>query len=152
MEVPIEKPAPRPALYSRSTRVGPFGETKVTFIAIKTLNRSGLSTSLSSLFLTKTHSARIQWWFKGTVVACFYGEADNWRGFGRAKRTRTSTASLLEWIALRHQIAVLERSETRRSCFRLWDRLFLEMVLALVAPLSRKPVHRPARDRLALAP
>ena len=37
---------------------------------------------------------------------------------------RTRTALLLESIALRHQIAVLERSRTRRPCFRLWDRLF----------------------------
>jgi hypothetical protein len=37
---------------------------------------------------------------------------------------RTRTALLLEEIALRHQIAVLERSGTRRPCFRRWDRLF----------------------------
>src|ERR1039457_574760 len=37
---------------------------------------------------------------------------------------RTRTALLLEGIALRHQIAVLERSGTRRPCFHLWDRLF----------------------------
>ena len=37
---------------------------------------------------------------------------------------RTLAALLLESIALRHQIAVLERSRTRRPCFRLWDRLF----------------------------
>jgi hypothetical protein len=37
---------------------------------------------------------------------------------------RTRTALLLESIALRHQIAVLERNGTRRPCFRLWDRLF----------------------------
>ena len=37
---------------------------------------------------------------------------------------RTRSALLLESIALRHQIAVLERSRTRRPCFRLWDRLF----------------------------
>jgi len=37
---------------------------------------------------------------------------------------RTRIALLLESIALRHQIAVLERSGTRRPCFRLWDRLF----------------------------
>ena len=37
---------------------------------------------------------------------------------------RTRTALLLEAIVLRHQIAVLERSGTRRPCFRLWDRLF----------------------------
>jgi putative transposase len=38
--------------------------------------------------------------------------------------SRTRTALRLESIALRHQIAVLERSGTRRPCFRLWDRLF----------------------------
>jgi putative transposase len=36
----------------------------------------------------------------------------------------TLTALILEMIALRHQIAVLERSGTRRPCFRLRDRLF----------------------------
>src|SRR5258708_32628110 len=37
---------------------------------------------------------------------------------------RTRTALLLEAIALRHQIAVPERSRTRRPCFRRIDRLF----------------------------
>jgi hypothetical protein len=37
---------------------------------------------------------------------------------------RTRTALVLEAIALRHQIAVLERSRTRRPCFRRFDRLF----------------------------
>src|SRR5260370_41026105 len=37
---------------------------------------------------------------------------------------RTRTALLLESIALRHQIAVLERSRTSRPCFRRIDRLF----------------------------
>ena len=37
---------------------------------------------------------------------------------------RTRTALVLESIALRHQIAVLERSRTRRPCFRRFDRLF----------------------------
>ena len=36
---------------------------------------------------------------------------------------RTRTALLLEAIALRHQIAVLERSRARRPCFRRIDRL-----------------------------
>jgi putative transposase len=39
-------------------------------------------------------------------------------------KPRSRTALLLESIALRHQIAVLERSGTRRPCFRLWDRMF----------------------------
>ncbi len=38
--------------------------------------------------------------------------------------SRPRTSLLLESIALRHQIAVLELSGTRRPCFRLWDRLF----------------------------
>src|ERR1019366_6281303 len=37
---------------------------------------------------------------------------------------RTRTALLLESVALRHQIAVLERSRSRRPCFRRIDRLF----------------------------
>jgi hypothetical protein len=37
---------------------------------------------------------------------------------------RTRTVLLLEAIALRHQIAVLERSRTRRPYFRRIDRLF----------------------------
>jgi len=36
----------------------------------------------------------------------------------------TLIALILEMIALRHQIAVLKRSGTRRPCFRLRDRLF----------------------------
>src|ERR1019366_7243017 len=42
----------------------------------------------------------------------------------RSGEPQTRTALLLESIALRHQIAVLQRSRTRRPCFRLWDRLF----------------------------
>jgi hypothetical protein len=37
---------------------------------------------------------------------------------------RSRTDLVLEIIALRHQIAVLKRSGTRRPCFGLWDRLF----------------------------
>jgi len=36
----------------------------------------------------------------------------------------TWTALVLEMVALRHQIAVLKRSGTRRPCFRFQDRLF----------------------------
>jgi putative transposase len=42
----------------------------------------------------------------------------------RSGEPRTRTALLLESIALRHQIAVLERSGTRRPYFCFWDRLF----------------------------
>jgi hypothetical protein len=49
-------------------------------------------------------------------------ESETFLAAGAAPRTRISL--LLESIALRHQIAVLERSRTRRPCFRLWDRLF----------------------------
>jgi len=40
------------------------------------------------------------------------------------RRTPNRTALLLEAIALRHQIAVLERSRTCRPRFRRWERLF----------------------------
>jgi hypothetical protein len=44
-------------------------------------------------------------------------------------KPRTRTALLLEAIALRHQIAVLERSRTRRPYFRRIDRLFWILLL-----------------------
>jgi putative transposase len=55
---------------------------------------------------------------------------------GRSE-TRTRTALLLESIALRHQIAVLERSRTRRPCFRRIDRL-LWILLSRWWPLWRE--------------
>jgi hypothetical protein len=39
-------------------------------------------------------------------------------------KPRTRPSLLLESIALRHQIAALKRSPTRRPCFRRFDRLF----------------------------
>jgi hypothetical protein len=53
----------------------------------------------------------------GTATSALFSEAPG-------SEPRTLAALLLESIALRHQIAVLERSRTRRPCFRLWDRLF----------------------------
>jgi hypothetical protein len=50
---------------------------------------------------------------------------------------RTRTSLLLEAIALRHQIAVLERSRTRRPCFRRFDRL-LWMLLSRFWPQWRE--------------
>jgi len=81
----------------------------------------------------------------GTATSASFSEAPG-------SEPRTLAALLLESIALRHQIAVLERSRTRRPCFRLWDRLFWIFILALVAAMARQPDHRPARDSLALAP
>jgi hypothetical protein len=50
---------------------------------------------------------------------------------------RTRTALVLEAIALHHQIAVLERIQTRRPCFRRWDRL-LWVLLSRWWPQWRK--------------
>src|ERR1700719_3768426 len=58
----------------------------------------------------------------GTATSASFSEAPG-------SEPRTVAALLLESIALRHQIAVLERSRTRRPCFRLWDRLFLILFL-----------------------
>ena len=63
----------------------------------------------------------------------------------------TRIALLLEAIALRHQIAVLERSRTRRPCLRRISAA-LGLAVALVAAMAREPNDCPARDRLALAP
>jgi hypothetical protein len=57
------------------------------------------------------------------AIACLYGDADKRSAAARPQRTPTRTVLLLESI-VRHQIAVLERSGTRRPCFRRWDRLF----------------------------
>jgi hypothetical protein len=60
--------------------------------------------------------------FERLAVGCFDGDADK-RALPPARSDpRTRTALLLESVALRHQIAVLERSGTRRPCFRFWDR------------------------------
>jgi hypothetical protein len=53
----------------------------------------------------------------GTATSASFSEAPG-------SEPRTLAALRLESIALRHQIVVLERSRTRRPCFRLWDRLF----------------------------
>ena len=65
---------------------------------------------------------------------------------------RTCTALLLEAIALRHQIAVLERSGTRRPCFRSLGSTVLDLALVAVAALARKPDTHSAGDGQALAP
>src|SRR5712692_10307835 len=65
--------------------------------------------------------------FARLAIACLHAHADQRSGPGRPvarSEPRTRTALLLEAIALRHQIAVLERSRTRRPCFRRFDRLF----------------------------
>jgi|SRR5271166_502699 len=71
---------------------------------------------------------------------------------GARSELRTRTALVLESIALRHQIAVLERSRTRRPCFRRFDRRFWNIAAALVAAMTRKPGDRSGGDRLLLAP
>jgi len=62
--------------------------------------------------------------FERLGIACVDGRAAKRSDAGRPKRTPDLTALWLEAIALRHQIAILERSRTRRPCFRSIDRLF----------------------------
>src|ERR1700758_3705690 len=57
---------------------------------------------------------------------------------------------LLEFIVLRHQLAVLQRTGTRRPCFRPSEWLF--WAVALVGKLAAQSDHNPARHRFALAP
>ena len=64
--------------------------------------------------VTRVHKAALR--IPGLRIAKGIPDARN--------ESRTRTALLLEAIALRHQIAVLERSRTRRPYFRRIDRLF----------------------------
>jgi len=70
--------------------------------------------------------SRIRWWFRwtGDSLRCVGLPTSESLLEGRSGPSRTRIALLLEAIALRHQIAVLERSGTRRPCFRPWGRLF----------------------------
>jgi hypothetical protein len=58
------------------------------------------------------------------AITCVHGDADKRIRRGRWNRTpKPHTSLLLESIALRHQTAVLDRSGTRRPCFRLCNTL-----------------------------
>jgi hypothetical protein len=63
----------------------------------------------------------------------------------------SSAAVTLENVALRHQLAVLQRS-VGRSRLRRWDRLVWVGLSQLWAGWRAKPPHRSARDRPCLAP
>src|SRR5229473_4614015 len=62
--------------------------------------------------------------FARLAIACLHGPPTSRAVPVVRNEPRTRTALLLEAIALRHQIAVMERSRTRRPCFRRIDRLF----------------------------
>src|ERR1700681_2109977 len=57
------------------------------------------------------------------AIACLHGDTDQQRVPVARSEPRSLVALLLESLALCHQIAVLERSGTRRPCFRRIDRL-----------------------------
>ena len=49
---------------------------------------------------------------------------------------RSRPELVLELIALRHQIAVLVCEGTRRPCFGLWNSLFVDPAVVVVATLA----------------
>jgi hypothetical protein len=59
---------------------------------------------------------------------------------------------LPEFIVLRHQLAVVQRTGTRRPCFRPSERLFWLFLSRWWAKLAAQSDHRPGRHRFALAP
>jgi hypothetical protein len=71
-----------------------------------------------------------------------------------AVRTRLSQLLelLLEFIVLRHQVAVLQRTGTRHPCFRRSERLFWGAPVAPVGKLAVQSDHRTASNRFAWAP
>jgi hypothetical protein len=62
--------------------------------------------------------------FEARAVGCGRGDANRSRGPVGLGEPRSRTELVFEIIALRHQIAVLKRSGTRRPRFGLWDRHF----------------------------
>jgi hypothetical protein len=72
------------------------------------------------------------------AAAGFYGQADNRRGLGRAKRTRTRAALLLEWIALRHQIAVVGAERNSSPVFSPFGLACFGYGSALCGPIVAK--------------
>ena len=56
-------------------------------------------------------------------------------------RLRQRLDLLLEFIVLRHKLAVLQRTGTRRPCFRPSERLFRVFLVVVVARLVRSPYH-----------
>jgi hypothetical protein len=62
--------------------------------------------------------------FTLVAIACLHGNADQQSGSGRPNRTPNAHRAVAGGDRLRHQIAVLERSRTRRPYFRRIDRLF----------------------------
>jgi hypothetical protein len=59
---------------------------------------------------SKTESARIHWWFRTPGKSALMAMPTSGTAPVARSEPRTRTALLLESIALRHQIAVLERS------------------------------------------
>jgi hypothetical protein len=66
-------------------------------------------------------------------------------------RLRWPLDLLLEFIVLRRQLAVLQRTSTRRPCFRPSERLFWVLLVTRVGKLTAQFDHRPARHGFALA-
>jgi hypothetical protein len=53
-------------------------------------------------------------------------------------------------IALRHQIAVLKHDLTRRALLASFGSAAVDLAVALVVRLARKPDDRPLRDGITL--
>jgi hypothetical protein len=90
--------------------------------------------------------------FDGPELASVHGDAEKWSIAGRPKRTPDPhrAGEVSEMIALRHQIAVWELQPNSSPVLSTFGSAALDLVVAPVAGMARKPDDRPARDRLAL--
>ena len=81
---------------------------------------------------SKSHPHKFIGGLEPLALARLDGKADQRSSSGRPESEPRARAVLtLESIALRHHIAVLESSRTRRPCFRR-----LDLVVALVAAMA----------------
>lgn len=110
-----------------SESVGKPGDSRRQSVMSPSCSRSSRSSSrgLDACRCSKLDPHDSFGGFEGLALACLHDEV------GRTARLQSRTANpepsprcCWRAIALRHQIAVLERSQTRRPCFRRWDRVF----------------------------
>jgi hypothetical protein len=90
--------------------------------------------------------------FERMAIACLHGDANKRSAAARPPRTPNPNCAAVG----RDRAAPSNcRAGAQRNSSPVLSPLgsaVLDLVLALVAPMARQPDHRPARDRLALAP
>jgi hypothetical protein len=90
--------------------------------------------------------------FEGLAIACLHGSADKRSGLGRPKRIPNPHRATVGRDRAAPSNCGAEAQPNSSPVLSPWGSAVLDLVLALVAAMARKPDDRPAGARLALAP